>query len=306
MKKLIDYLSSETRIGNKGLIEKDILLHNLLIKVSQDDHFKNNLVFKGGTCLIKCYFDYYRFSEDLDFSWINQSEFKNKSQKEIRRILSQKIDILMNIFAKFSEELKLEFKPDKTNNEYVELGRSNKFVTFKIWYKSAVTERRQFIKIQINFVELFQYGFNHCKASSIIKPVDPKEFEFLFPEYVLILSNPELKCYDVKEILIEKFRAILTRKGVKARDFIDIFLIAKKEKIDPRKLEREILEKIRFALKYEKYLQNLENFKIERFVLGEEEKLILKPIPEGFEEFLKSTHEFLDELYETLRDRTCL
>ena len=28
----------------------------------------NRLVFKGGTCLRKCYFDGYRFSEDLDFT----------------------------------------------------------------------------------------------------------------------------------------------------------------------------------------------------------------------------------------------
>ena len=301
MKKLIDYLSSETGIKNKGLIEKDIILHNLLIKISQDDYFRNNFAFKGGTCLIKCYFDYYRFSEDLDFSWIEQSEFKNKSQKEIRKILSEKINRIMHILSRFIEELGLEFKANKTNKEYVELGGSNKFATFKLWYKSAVTDRKQFIKIQINFMEFFKYGFNTCKASSIIKPLNPKEFEFLFPEHAHILSNPELKCYDVKEILIEKFRAILTRRGVKARDFIDIFLIAKREKINPKELENEILEKIRFVLKYEKYVQNLENFKLEKFVLGEEEKLLLKPISEGFEEFLKNTHEFLDKIYEKLK-----
>lgn len=301
MKKLIDYLSSGTGIRNPGLIEKDIILHELLIKISQDKYLKDNFVFKGGTCLIKCYFDYYRFSEDLDFSWIDQGEFKNKSQKEIRRILSRKINRIMHTLSRFAEELGFVFKNDKTNKEYVELGGSNKFVTFKLWYKSAVTDRKQFIKIQINFLELFKYGFNTCRASTILKPLNSKEFEFLFPEYVHILSKPELKCYNVREILIEKFRAILTRKGVKARDFIDIFIISKKEKIDPKKLEREILEKIRFVLKYEKYIQNLENFKLEKFVLGEEEKLLLKPIPEGFEEFLKNTHEFLDKLYERLK-----
>jgi predicted nucleotidyltransferase component of viral defense system len=28
-------------------------------------------VFKGGTCLKKCFFETYRFSEDLDFTIIN-------------------------------------------------------------------------------------------------------------------------------------------------------------------------------------------------------------------------------------------
>ena len=65
---VIDYLATETGIGDKSLIEKDLFLHLLLYELSKDRFFKENLVFKGGTCLIKCYLGYYRFSEDLDFT----------------------------------------------------------------------------------------------------------------------------------------------------------------------------------------------------------------------------------------------
>ena len=48
-----------------------------------------------------------------------------------------------------------------------------------------------------------------------------KDFSFIASEDEGILLRPmEIKVYDLKEILIEKVRAILTRRGIKARDFV--------------------------------------------------------------------------------------
>ena len=44
----------------------------------------------------------------------------------------------------------MDFKADKSNHKYIELGGSNKFVTFKLWYKSHATGDEKFIKIQFN------------------------------------------------------------------------------------------------------------------------------------------------------------
>ena len=49
------------------VIEKDYLLGWILAGIHQHEIGKT-WVFKGGTCLKKCYFDTYRFSEDLDFT----------------------------------------------------------------------------------------------------------------------------------------------------------------------------------------------------------------------------------------------
>lgn len=300
MQKIIDYLSSELEIKNKNLLENDIILHSLLSDLINNDYFRKNFAFKGGTCLTKCYYGYFRFSEDLDFTWIKQKDFENVSQKEIRKILSKHITKLGRILEEISEKLNLNFKTEKHNKKYVESGGSNKFTTFKLWYKSVISNREQFIKIQINFLELFHYPFKTCKANSIVRGIDSKEFDFLFPKYAKILvTKPEISCYDIREIITEKFRAILTRKGVKARDFIDLFLISKKENIDPKNLTKK-LEKTRFMLRYNKYIQNLQNFKLEKFVLGEEEKLLLTPIPRGFEKFLEKVHKLLNELAEEL------
>lgn len=48
-------------------VEKDYVLGWLLRAISVHPEF-SKWVFKGGTCLKKCYFETYRFSEDLDFT----------------------------------------------------------------------------------------------------------------------------------------------------------------------------------------------------------------------------------------------
>ncbi len=52
-------------------IEKDYILSWLLQGIAQHEHLSAALVFKGGTVLKKVYFDDYRFSEDLDFTLLD-------------------------------------------------------------------------------------------------------------------------------------------------------------------------------------------------------------------------------------------
>jgi Uncharacterized conserved protein len=50
------------------VIEKDYVLGWLLAGITADPVLRDQWVFKGGTALRKCYFETYRFSEDLDFT----------------------------------------------------------------------------------------------------------------------------------------------------------------------------------------------------------------------------------------------
>jgi predicted nucleotidyltransferase component of viral defense system len=49
------------------VVEKDYVLGWLLAGIALDDG-GSQWIFKGGTCIKKCFFETYRFSEDLDFS----------------------------------------------------------------------------------------------------------------------------------------------------------------------------------------------------------------------------------------------
>ncbi len=51
-----------------NVVEKDYVLGWMLAGISQHPRTRDAWLFKGGTCLKKCYFETYRFSEDLDFT----------------------------------------------------------------------------------------------------------------------------------------------------------------------------------------------------------------------------------------------
>jgi predicted nucleotidyltransferase component of viral defense system len=50
------------------IVEKDYVLGWLLTGLSAHPHIQAQWIFKGGTCLKKCYLETFRFSEDLDFT----------------------------------------------------------------------------------------------------------------------------------------------------------------------------------------------------------------------------------------------
>jgi hypothetical protein len=51
-----------------NVVEKDYVLGWILAGIDAHEELAESWVFKGGTCLKKCYFETYRFSEDLDFT----------------------------------------------------------------------------------------------------------------------------------------------------------------------------------------------------------------------------------------------
>ncbi len=55
------------------VIERDYVLSWVLAGLAQVEALRKNLVFKGGTALKKCYFGNYRFSQDLDFSALEEA-----------------------------------------------------------------------------------------------------------------------------------------------------------------------------------------------------------------------------------------
>jgi len=103
-------VAKQNAIEQTDMLEKDLILHQILTDLSQNEFFSNNFVFKGGTCLTKCYLGYYRFSEDIDFTWKDQTIFEGKSQTQIRRNLSQIIDETGVIFEAIANRRGLYFK----------------------------------------------------------------------------------------------------------------------------------------------------------------------------------------------------
>ncbi|MCL2476373.1 nucleotidyl transferase AbiEii/AbiGii toxin family protein [Candidatus Bathycorpusculum sp.] len=304
-KEFVVTIAEQNGIEQTELIEKDVILHQILTDLSKNESFFDNFVFKGGTCLTKCHLGYYRFSEDIDFTWKNQEIFENISQKQIRKNLSNIINTTGSIFEAIADKRGLDFKHDKQNRRYVELGGSNKICTFKLWYTPCNFNVESFVKVQMNFVEKIHFtpqigtlNALPCKKS--------EELSFLFSDYTEYFQTINMYVYDTREILCEKVRSVLTRKGVKARDFLDIYLLCKKYNLKLEDLLELIVDKICFTLDiYQKYREHFETKKIvvglESFTWGKEEKLLLQKVEqEPFREFLDDFQGFLKKVIEKI------
>src|SRR3989337_3651569 len=100
----VNEVAQRLKIQRRDMIEKDLILHQILTDLSHDTFFAPNFLFKGGTCLIKCYFGYLRFSEDIDFTWKDQTAFSKISGRKIRPQLSKIIDKTGSVFQIIAEK----------------------------------------------------------------------------------------------------------------------------------------------------------------------------------------------------------
>ncbi len=71
-REILEAASSFSLLPN--VVEKDYVLGWILAGIYAHEELTENWVFKGGTCLKKCYFETYRFSEDLDFTLRNEEQ----------------------------------------------------------------------------------------------------------------------------------------------------------------------------------------------------------------------------------------
>jgi predicted nucleotidyltransferase component of viral defense system len=71
-----------------NVVEKDYVLGWILAGINAHEELAESWVFKGGTCLKKCYFETYRFSEDLDFSLRDENYL---DEEFLRPVFSRKL-----------------------------------------------------------------------------------------------------------------------------------------------------------------------------------------------------------------------
>jgi hypothetical protein len=171
------------------------------------------------------------------------------SQKKIRASICRVIDMTGDVFEDIARRRGFDFKCDKRNHDYVDFGGGNKTCTLKVWYHSEVPNRRSFLKVQINFVESMCFPPKKGQLKGLLTG-KYEELEALFPEeYGEYAKKIRFGIYDVREILSENVRAILTREGTKARDFLDAYFIYKQFGIKLERMEPCIVKKTNFALK---------------------------------------------------------
>lgn len=80
-REILEAASSFSLLPN--VVEKDYVLGWILAGINAHEEIAESWVFKGGTCLKKCYFETYRFSEDLDFTLRNETRVDEEFLKSV-------------------------------------------------------------------------------------------------------------------------------------------------------------------------------------------------------------------------------
>jgi len=292
-------------IPRKERVEQDVILHQILADLSGEKSFADNFLFKGGTCLIKHYLGYYRFSEDLDFTWMRPEEFEGKTKGQLVRDLEKTLEATGRLLEDIAAKRGLDFKWDKGDRNYVELQNGGRITTYRIHYSSAILKKDMDLKVQTSFADRLCMGPQNKDLHSLVEGKH-KDLEGVFDEYGEYSSAIPFALYDIREITSEKIRAVLTRRGSKARDFFDLYMIHKKFGISAQDVEDCAVKKISFALEHYERFRN--NFAAKKrlvqsggiFAWGEEDLLVATIDREDFGDFLANLTGYLRGLVEKL------
>jgi predicted nucleotidyltransferase component of viral defense system len=193
----------------KSTIDKDWALGHFIDAIFSIPELRQKLIFKGGTCLKKCYIPDYRFSVDLDFT-STEKDFilTGKHLDNISAFLKQRVEMPTHI-----ESLKeLKFKDKLTGYEAI----------IKFWGSDhphndspPATQRWQTkVKIEIILYEL------------ILFPVSYRDVVHSYSDK-LTENALQVACYSIEEVLAEKIRSLIQRSYTAPRDFYDIWYLSK-------------------------------------------------------------------------------
>lgn len=173
-------------------VEKDYVLSWLLQGIAKHKELTSILVFKGGTVLKKVFFEDYRFSEDLDFTLIDDQVSNDQIFewfKQIFEYIREEANIPLNIID---------------NNVHVDGG-----INFYISYVGPLGGVGSNKKVKVDISRSEQLQFNSVYQKAILGYSDQEDHE--------------LNCYTLEEVLIEKLRSVMQR--MQARDYYDIWYL---------------------------------------------------------------------------------
>lgn len=180
-------------------IEKDYILSWLLQGIASHSMLSKTIVFKGGTVLKKVYFEDYRFSEDLDFTLLDDA------------ITNEQIfEWFTEVFEYIKEEANIALQIID-DNEHQDGG-----INFYISYIGPLGGLGANKKVKVDISR---------SEKLVLEPV----LNNVFIGYS-DLEKHQLLSYSLEEVLIEKLRCVMQR--MQARDFYDIWYLLEIHNMD--------------------------------------------------------------------------
>lgn len=177
-------------------IEKDYILGWILSGVAGNELLSKCLGFKGGTVLKKFYFEDYRYSEDLDFTLIDDSvsnENIHSAFDAVFEYVREEANIPLAI---------MDFGIHETGN-----------INFYISYTGPLggMGANKKVKVDISRTEMLAY------------PLEKKPLLGLYSDQ----DECFIQCYSLDEVMTEKMRSLLSR--TQPRDYYDLWYLCEVE-----------------------------------------------------------------------------
>jgi len=214
---LITHADIVERVTEWGLredvIEKDYVLGWLLWGIGTDPELGQHWVFKGGTCLKKCYVETYRFSEDLDFTVLPGGA---ATADEI-------VPRLTTILDRVGEESGIDFSTQAPRLRERRPGSIEGRVYYRGPRRSPVLAS---VKLDVTALEV------------VARPPVLRQVWHPYPDE--FPTEGTVRCYSFEEVFAEKIRAMGERG--RPRDLYDIVTLYWRHDLQARPdLIREVL-----------------------------------------------------------------
>lgn len=176
----------------EAVIERDYVLGWFLTGLAGHP-LREVLAFKGGTALRRCWFEDYRFSEDLDFTLIRPITLE-----EILKGFEE-------IYAAVEAACGLRIAFDREDRH----GHQNSH-TFYLRYQGPLPAEND-VKVDITITEVFCY------------PLQDRPILRTYDSFDDLPEEPTIKVYALEEIVAEKLLALSDRARNEPRDLYDLW-----------------------------------------------------------------------------------
>lgn len=199
----------------EAVIERDYCLAWFLFGLAHSP-LRELLVFKGVTALRRCHFKDYRFSEDLDFTLVEE------------RPLDDVLDQLDDIFEWILDESGIEFGLGKQEDPH-----ENNY-TFYLTYVGPLPGKAKEVKVDISFRE------------TILQPIEELPIIQTYDKYSDFIDDATILVYSLNEVVIEKICALHSPARNEPRDLYDIYYLTEDEGVEIDFLIDDVDEKLKF------------------------------------------------------------
>lgn len=197
-------------LGDKT-IEKDYVLSWILLGI-ENSSLRDSLAFKGGTALKKIYYSEYRFSEDLDFTVIDEIS------------INELFSSIEDIFPWVQQEVNITLDVRKT--EIHKNGNPTLYLNYIGPLRGDLTSR--FIKVDFTYNELLLFPLVNAPLQT--------------PYSDCLNRNEQIVVYSLEEIFTEKLCALLDR--TEPRDLFDVHYLLEEGKLNYSSVLFRIEEKM--------------------------------------------------------------